>query len=256
MSAHVGVDVGEVAKELQRLADTKLGAFFASAAEDLVAAVSEAFDTSGASNGAPWKPNAPSTLRKKASEGRSLKPLIYRGVWQGNPTVESGADFAHVGTNVPYAPFNIAVRDPYAIPDAKLDEIMARLPAFLAEAAGGDQGGDSHEGASGGGGGGKAKGARKSRAKKPQGLFGRIKAKLGIGKEGAKARTKAAKAKVRTAAKTAKAKARAEHRAGVKLADKQRSDRARKIEREARAIERDARKLARQAKAARRRRQS
>jgi phage gpG-like protein len=138
-SGPVDVDVDEVVAALVKPKNVDLTPFFASLSQDMVAAVSDNFDSSGGSGGTPWQGLAPSTLKRKAKAGKSSKPLIYNGIWQGSPTVLYDSTSAEVGTNVTQAVFHVSsaprkkipLRNPYDVGPDFYEDATERLVLFI-----------------------------------------------------------------------------------------------------------------------------
>lgn len=99
-------------------------------AEDMLAAVSEEFDTEGHGK---WPQLAESTLRSR--RGTSAHILQDTGRWAGSNQALHGRDFAEVGTDVGYAVFHVSdaprsvipLRNPYDLPPEVFDRAVETI---------------------------------------------------------------------------------------------------------------------------------
>jgi len=102
-------------------------------AEDLAAAVSDMYQTSG--HGA-WPPLAESTVRRR--RGGSSRPMIDTGVLSRSTVVDSGADYAEAYTAIDYVRYHleggpvIPKRNPFELDDSVYDEAVELILAHVA----------------------------------------------------------------------------------------------------------------------------
>jgi len=107
------------------------------AAEMLVSAVQEEFDTEGHGM---WPDLSPLTLQRRRKEGRGAKILQDTGRAAGSITPMHGEDFAMAFTNVPYMVFHtsdqprskIPLRNPFALYDE--DRVQDEIAELILKA--------------------------------------------------------------------------------------------------------------------------
>lgn len=109
----------------------------AAIAEDLVAAVSDQYESGG---GGAWPPHAPSTLRKRRGGGQGARLLMDTGVLAASTAADSGRDFAEAFTGVDYLKFHleggpiIPKRNPFEVPDEVFDEAIHSILDYVVAA--------------------------------------------------------------------------------------------------------------------------
>lgn len=105
-------------------------------AEDLVAAVSDMYDTTGHGQ---WPPLAESTIQaRRGGPGQaSFKPMLDTGRLAASTSAHHGPDFAEASTNVDYVRFHldggpvIPKRNPFEIPDEHFDEAADAILSYI-----------------------------------------------------------------------------------------------------------------------------
>lgn len=120
----VGMDASPILHQLTLLRQrgSNLRETMSVIAEDLVAAVSDEFESEGRGK---WAPLAESTLAKRRKRGRGAKILQDTGRWAGSHHPVYGDDFAEAATDVSYAVFHVSdaprtlipLRNPYDLPE-------------------------------------------------------------------------------------------------------------------------------------------
>jgi phage gpG-like protein len=106
-------------------------------AEDLVAAVSDMYETQGHGT---WPPLAPSTIAKRRGSGSgqsTFNPMQDSGRLAGSTEPNHGPDFAEATTNVDYVRFHldggpiIPKRNPFEIPESHYDEAVETILDYV-----------------------------------------------------------------------------------------------------------------------------
>lgn len=134
MGADVTVDASELHARIEaftKRADD-LSPIMQVIAEDLVAAVSDEFESEGHGK---WPPHAPSTLRRR--RGGAGKLLQDTGLLAGSIEPHFGPDFAEASTGVDYVRYHleggaiIPRRNPFDVPDDVYDAAEQTLLDYL-----------------------------------------------------------------------------------------------------------------------------
>lgn len=133
----VELDGGELDEVLEALgrAGGDLSTPMAIIAEDLVAAVSDMYETSGHGN---WPPLAESTIQsRRGGSGQGHKPMVDTGRLAASTEANHGSDFAEASTNVDYVRFHldggpiIPKRNPFEIPEHVFDDAVDYLLEWI-----------------------------------------------------------------------------------------------------------------------------
>lgn len=136
MGASVEVDTSELRARVAEFAKRgqNLEPIMQVIAEDLVAAVSDEFETDGHGK---WPPHAASTVKRRRGGGSGAKLLQDTGVLASSVEPRWGPDFAEAGTGVPYVVYHleggpvIPRRNPFDVPDDVYDDAEETLLDFL-----------------------------------------------------------------------------------------------------------------------------
>lgn len=132
----VEVDMGEVDQLLKDLEERgeNLSPIMSVVAEDLVAAVSDMYESTGHGT---WPGLSDATLRRGGGK-QAHKPMVDTGRAAASTEPHFGPDYAEATTNVDYLKFHldggpvIPKRNPFELPDAVFDEATETILAYVA----------------------------------------------------------------------------------------------------------------------------
>lgn len=136
----VTIDARELERLLERFnrqVNGRISSTMAIVAENLVAAVSDRFESAGDGE---WPELAESTLRSRRGGGSGAQILVDTGRLAGSIRGDSGADFAEATSDVAYAIYHVTGtsrmprRDPFDVSDAVLNAQQDLIVDALLEA--------------------------------------------------------------------------------------------------------------------------